>query len=164
MLVSERIITCDWTSDGGFLEYDLSYLHPDLGTLIQSYEVYTTDTQGRRIYASDFLLFPRNSAEEKDFGNYPKALKAQLWEIIFLVKRRFFEEIKPDVVTHFIDATHSIERRFALYSRWLFLPDYVITKTRQQIVYTRATPPDFGGGFLLWATIYFLFNAQPVAG
>lgn len=55
MLDNEKIISCDWSEDGGVLEYDISHLHPELGVLIQEYRISSMNYEGKRIYKVIFL-------------------------------------------------------------------------------------------------------------
>ena len=144
-----RIIACDWSASGGTLTYDISHLHDDWDTLIQTYTVESQTFDGKLVYGSEFLLFAKGASIPSSFQKYAKAVKAQLWQIIFAVKKRFFEEVRPDIVTHFIKQPYSIKQRFALYCKWLVLPDYEADRTNYDIIYTRKTSPDPDGGFLL---------------
>jgi hypothetical protein len=148
MLESDRIVTSDWTDDGGILEYDISDLHPELGGLLQEYRINTTTYEGKRIYQSDFSLFGPDSVVPGSFGHLPEAVKGRLWEIIFAVKRKFFEEIKPEIVEHFISHEYSIEHRYQRYCQQLALPDYGVDvdKTKRTIVYQKKTTPAGKGG------------------
>ncbi|RZL14196.1 MAG: hypothetical protein EOO62_06095 [Hymenobacter sp.] len=153
MIEDDRINWCDWTADGGALEYDLNYLHPELGVLLQEYQVNPTTYEGKLIYQSDFYLFEVNALIPGDFQKLPRLIKSEPWEIIFAVKRKFFEEIKPEIVEHFIGREHSLEQRFALYCDKLNLPDYEIDiyKIRRTIIYQkRETPTGSGGGSCLY--------------
>ena len=145
---NERITACDWSDAGGFLEYDISYLHPALGVLLQEYRVISTTYDGKRIYGSEFSIFGTKSDLPGSFSWMPVDVKTSLWEIIFAIKRKFFEEVKPDIVEHFIDQSYSIKQRYELYSKCLRLPDYEIEKTKHTIVFRR-TPTGNGGGSLL---------------
>lgn len=144
---NERLLACDWTDDGGFLEYDIRYLHPELGVLLQEYRVISIDYDGKRVFGSEFSIFGIDSALPGDFSWLPAATKTQLWEVIFAIKGKFFDEIKPDIVEHFIDQAHSISQRYELYCKHLRPTNYEITKTNYTIVY-RKTPTSNGGGFL----------------
>lgn len=151
MIENDKINWCDWTDNGGMLEYNLSYLHPELGVLLQEYQVSSTNYEGKRIYQSDFYLFSINSSVPGDFRHLPTEIKKQLWEIIFAIKRKFFEEIKPEIVEHFIDQEYSIEYRYKIYCNKLNLLDYEIDidKIRRTITYQKKkAPTDSGGGFL----------------
>ena len=136
-LAEERIKSCDWDVSGGSLVYDISYLHPDFADVTQSYTIESVDWEGRLVYGSEFLFFKKGEAFPSDFGQYPKALKAQLWQVVFAIKRLFFEEVKPDIVLHFIKQPHSVAGRLELYQKQLALPGYLITRNSQEIVYTR---------------------------
>lgn len=152
MIENDRIIVCDWSEAGGVFEYDLSYLHPDLGVLVQEYRINSMNYEGKRIYQSDFSLFAAESVEPGNFSYLPQGIKDGIWDIVFAVKRKFFDEYKPDIVEHFIDEAHSIKQRFELYKKRLAPPDYdiEIEKTRHTIMYQRKkTPTDSGEGFLL---------------
>jgi len=151
MIEDDRINWCDWTSDGGTLEYDLSYLHPELGVLIQEYQVSSTTYEGKRIYQSDFYLFGLNDAVSGDFRHLSSEIKKQLWEVVFAIKRKFFDEIKPEIVEHFIDQEYSIEKRYKIYHSGLNLPDYEINidKIRRTITCQRKTPTVASEGFSL---------------
>jgi hypothetical protein len=65
-----------------------------------------------------------------------------LWKIIFAVKRKFFEEVVPDIVVHFIKQPKSVAARFHLYATYLNLPNYIIDTTIQDIVYIATSPTD----------------------
>ena len=152
MIENDRVNWCDWTSDGGALEYDLSYLHPELGILLQEYQVSSTTYEEKRIYQSDFYLFGVDSSVPGDFRHLPPQIKNELWEVVFAIKRRFFEEVKPEIVEHFIDQEYSIEKRYKAYCNRLNLPDYEIDidKIRRTIVYQKKeTLTANGGGFSL---------------
>lgn len=145
-LEEEYVVECDWSKDGGSLTYDISYLHKDWDVLIQTYTIDSQDLAGRFIYGSEFLLFAKGAKVPSSFGKYAKELKAKLWEVIFAVKRRFFVEFKPDIVLHFIKQSYSVKQRFELYCKWLNFPDYDIDRTKHDIIYTKTTPADTGGG------------------
>ena len=104
MLEADRIRFCDWSTAGGSLEYNISHLHPGWDVVIQAYEVRSVTHDGRLVYASDFTLYRAGSAVPADFSGYAKADKQQLWGVIFDIKRKFFAEVQPDVVEHFIKA------------------------------------------------------------
>ena len=140
---------CDWSASGGTLTYDISHLHGDWDVLIQTYTVESQTLDGKLMYGSEFVLFAKGASIPSSFQKYAKAVKARLWQIIFAVKKKFFEEVQPDIVTHFIKQPHSIKQRFALYCKWLALPDYEVDRTNYDIIYTRKTSPGPGGGFLL---------------
>lgn len=148
MIENDRINWCDWTNDGGALEYDLSYLHPDLGILLQEYQVSSTTYEGKRIYQSDFYLFGVDNSVPGDFRHLSPQIKNELWEVVFAIKRRFFEEIKPEVVEHFIDQEYSIEKRYKTYCNRLRLSDYEIDidKIRRTIVYQKKETLTGNGG------------------
>jgi len=148
-LEAGRIVACDWSASGGTLTYDISHLHDDWDVLIQTYTVESQTLDGKLVYGSEFLLFAKGAIIPSSFQKYTKAVKAQLWQVVFAVKKQFFEDIRPDIVTHFIKQPHSIKQRFALYCKWLALPDYEVDRTNYDIVYTRKASPDPGGGFLL---------------
>ncbi|MBF9239795.1 hypothetical protein I2I05_20545 [Hymenobacter sp. BT683] len=149
VFLEERILACDWDVSGGSLEYDISDLHPDFDVLIQSYTVESVDFEGRLVYGSEFLFFKKGRKIPSNLSRYPKAIKAALWQIVFSVKRKFFEEIKPDIVLHFIKQPHSVEERFKLYSKYLNLPNYTIEKSKHEIIYTKTTSTGNDGGFRL---------------
>ncbi|MBF9219740.1 hypothetical protein [Hymenobacter ruricola] len=124
-------------------------MHPELGALVQEYRINTTTYEGKRIYQSDFSLFGPDSVVPGNFDHLPAAVKTHLWKIIFAVKRKFFEEIKPEIVEHFISQEYSVEHRYQLYCRQLALPNYNIDieRTKRTIVYQKkTTPTDNGGG------------------
>ncbi len=148
-LEEARIIECDWNTSGGTLTYDISHLHDDWDTLTQTYTVESQTLDGKLVYGSEFLLFAKGANVPSSFQRYPKAVKAKLWQLIFVVKKKFFEDVQPDIVTHFIKQPHSIKQRFVLYYKWLALPDYDVDRTNYDIIYTRKTSPGPGGGFLL---------------
>lgn len=128
------------------LEYDLSYLHSGLGILVQDYWISSISDEGR-IFQSSFSLFGKDAEVESNFSYLPKEVKEQIWDVVFEVKLKFFEDYKPDIVEHFIDQAHSVEKRFELYKNGLSLPQYEIEKTKHTIVYQkRRTPTDKGGG------------------
>ena len=137
-----RIDFCDWSITGGSLRYDISYLHPDWGFLVQSYRIDTQDFEGRYIYTSEFLLFRRDEALPGNFSSYPREAKIALWKIIFAVKRKFFKEVRPAIVVHFIKQPESVAHRLPLYAAYLNLPDYSIATTRHDIVYIAAPAAD----------------------
>lgn len=146
-LEESRIIEHTNTEGEWTLTYDISHLHKDWDALTQVYTIESQNFEGKYIYESSFSLFLKGAIASSSFGGYAKALKAKLWAVIFAVKKKFFDEVKPDIVTHFIKQPHSIVQRFALYCKWFSLPDYDIDRTAHDIVYTR-TSTDFGGGFL----------------
>lgn len=133
-----RITDCTFSAAGGELRYDISHLHPDWGFLVQSYRIDSMDFAGRYIYTSEFLLFKQGEQVPSNFSTYPRPLKVALWQLIFAVKRRFFEQVKPDVVVHFIKQPNSVAQRLRLYETYLNLPDYIIDATTFDIVYLYA--------------------------
>ena len=137
MLEASRIRFCDWSKAGGSLEYDISYLHPDWEVVIQTYEVRSVTHDGKLVYASDFTLYLAGSAVPADFSHYPKVDKQRLWSVIFDIKRRFFAEVQPDVVEHFIKAPYRVETRLALYKLHLDLQDYDVVQTKTTFTFLR---------------------------
>jgi len=128
------------------LEYDLSYLHPDLGVLVQDYWISSVSDEGR-IFQSSFSLFGKDAKVESNFSYLSKEVKKRIWDVVFEVKLKFFEDYKPDIVEHFIDQAHSVEKRFELYRSRLSPPQYEIKKTKHTIVYQKKrTPTNKGGG------------------
>jgi len=148
-LDEERILSCSWGKSGGSMECDISDIHEDFGQLTQSYTVESMTTDGKLVYGSEFLLFKKGKAVPEDFSRYPKEIKAKIWMLVFAIKERFFKEVQPDVVEHFIKQPYSVQQRFRLYSRWLRPPGYEIHKTAYTIVYTKKTSTDDGGGFFM---------------
>lgn len=152
MMENDRIIACDWDESGGVLEYDINYLHPDLGVLLQEYTVSSTTYEGKQIYQSSFSLFAPNSDKLGDFSYLPKEVKAQLWSVVFAAKLKFFSEHHPDIVEHFVDGTYSLESRYKLYRSRLTPTGYDIAleKTKRTITYQKTkNPTGSGGGFCL---------------
>ncbi|AMR26957.1 hypothetical protein A0257_07440 [Hymenobacter psoromatis] len=137
MLEEARIRSCDWDEAGGSLEYDISHLHPAWDVVIQAYEIRSVTHDGHLVYASDFTLYRRGSAVPADFSSYPKAAKQQLWAIIFAIKRKFFVEVRPAVVEHFIKAPYQAETRLALYQLHLDLRDYDVALTSTTFTFLR---------------------------
>ena len=148
MLENDRILTNDWTESGGIIEYDISNLHPELGVLLQEYQINSTTYEGKRIFQSDFYLFGPSGAIPATFKHLPRGVKNRLWEVLFAVKRKFFEEIKPEIVEHFISQEYSIDERYRRYCQQLALPDYTIDieKIKRTIVYQKKTTPTVNGG------------------
>lgn len=142
ILEDARIDFCDWSVAGGSLRYDISHLHPDWGFLVQSYRIDTQDFDGHYIYTSEFILFRQGEAIPSNFSSYPREAKIALWKVIFAVKRKFFEEVMPDIVVHFIKQPKSVADRFQLYATYLNLPNYIIDTTVQDIVYVATSPTD----------------------
>ena len=145
-IVSERIIECNWGIEGGIVEYDISYLHEEWDILSQSYRIESVTLEGYLVYTSEFLLFKKGEIVPSDFSSYSKKLKKKLWQLIFAVKRKFFDEVRPDVVEHFIKQPYSVEQRYKLYKKWLDPPGYDVEKTKHTIIYIKRTSPNDGGG------------------
>lgn len=137
-----RILFSGWTAEGWQLIYDISYLHPDWDQLIQTYRVDTQTHEGQLIYTSEFRLYLQGQAVASNFSAYPKPEKAKLWQVIFAVKRLFFEEEQPDIVEHFIKQDYSAEARCALYTKYLSLPNYQVVMSRFDFVYVRLPAAD----------------------
>lgn len=146
-LEDTRIDYCDWSITGDSLRYDISHLHPEWGFLLQTYRIDSQDFDGRYIYTSEFTLFKRGESLPSNFSSYARDLKAALWKTIFAVKRKFFEEVEPAIVVHFIKQPKSVADRFRLYTTYLNLPNYIIDTTTQDIVYIAAPPTDEGFKF-----------------
>lgn len=136
-----RILSCDWDEAGGSLEYDISYLHPDWRQLTQTYRIYSQTYEGQYIYYSEFRLYKYGEQAAASLRNYPKPLKAMLWQVIFAVKRKFFEEVRPAIVEHFIKQEHSVAQRHRLYAAHLSFPNYDIVCSEHDIVYFRLPDP-----------------------
>lgn len=145
---NERIITYEWDENGGALEYSLGYLHPDLDVVIQEYYVSSTTYEGKRIFQSSFSLFAPNSQEPGDFSYLPREIKKQLWDVVFAIKVKFFEEHHPDIVEHLVDGTYSLERRYELYRNKLTPTGYDVEleKTKRTITYQKNKIPTGSGG------------------
>jgi hypothetical protein len=125
-LAQTYLVSCGWTEDGWQLIYDISYLHSDWDQLIQTYKVASQTYEGRLIYESSFTLFKRQEHAPCSLASYPEPLKAELWKVIFAIKRKFFAEVEPEIVVHFIKQEHSVEQRYQLYTKYLALPNYKI--------------------------------------
>lgn len=122
-------------------EYNIRYLHPDWGLLIQTYRILYVNHEGQAVYGSDFTLHKYHEAADSDFSRYAKPLKVELWKLIFAIKRRFFEEFKPNSVIHFIDQAHSIDERYRRYVKYLTLPEYAILREGKHVfIYVRNPP------------------------
>ena len=153
IIEDDRIIACDWNENGGVLEYDISYLHPDLGVLLQEYTVSSTTYEGKRILQSSFSLFASNSEEVGEFSYLSKEIKNRLWDVVFAIKLKFFRECNPDIVEHFIDGAYSIGRRYELYLSKLkpIGYDMELEKTKRTITYQKAKIPTGSGGDFCWS-------------
>lgn len=153
MIKNDKIITCNWSRDGGVFEYDISYLHSDLGVFVQEYRISSMTYEGKRIYQSDFSLFAPNSEIPGRFSHLPKEIKDGLLDVVFAIKLKFFNEYKPDIVEHFIDGAYTLENRFELYRSRLMPLDYDIKleKTKRTITYQKKeTSTGNSGGFLFY--------------
>ena len=137
MLEEARIRYCQWDRAGGSLEYDISYLHPDWDLVIQTYEVRSITHDGKLVYASDFALYRAGSVIPADFSAYPQLYKQRLWKVIFAIKRKFFEEVQPDAVEHFIKAPYRVDTRLALYKLHLDLQEYEVEQTNTTFTFLR---------------------------
>ena len=89
------------------------------------------------IYTSDFTLFRHGSVVPADFSEYPAAHKRPLWEVIFAIKQRFLDEVRPDIVEHFIKAPYRVAQRLALYQKRLDLQDYDVEQTSHTFTFIR---------------------------
>lgn len=130
------------------MEYDISYLHVDLGVLLQEYSVSSTTYEGKQILQNSFSLFASNSNEATDFAHLPKEIKKQLWGVVFAVKLKFFNECHPDIVEHFVDGAYSAERRYELYRKNLAPAGYDIEleRTKRTITYQKTNIPTGSSG------------------
>ncbi|AMR27966.1 hypothetical protein A0257_13280 [Hymenobacter psoromatis] len=113
--------------------------------MVQDYWISSISNEGR-IFQSSFSLIGKDAAVESNFSYLPKEVKKQIWDVVFEIKRKFFEDYKPDIVEHFIDQAHSVEKRFELYKSRLPLPQYEIEKTKHTIVYQKRRTPIVAGG------------------
>jgi hypothetical protein len=141
-LEQTRILFSGWTAEGWQLIYDISYLHPEWDQLIQTYRVDTQNDKGQLIYTSEFRLYRQGQVGASDFSAYSKLEKAKLWQVIFAVKRLFFEEEQPDIVEHFIKQEYSVEQRCALYTKYLSLPNYRVVLSKFDFIYLRLPAAD----------------------
>ncbi|MGI4735576.1 MAG: hypothetical protein ACRYG7_10395 [Janthinobacterium lividum] len=105
--------------------------------VIQTYEVRSVTHDGKLVYASDFTLYRAGSVVPAAFCAYSKLYKQRLWEVIFAIKRKFFEDVRLDVVEHFIKSPYRVEARLALYKAYLNLPEYVIEQTSTTFTFLR---------------------------
>ena len=138
MILDEaRIFSCDWSVAGGSLAYDLSHLEADWSRVVQAYEVRSITHEGQFVYNSEFLLFKTSSDIPANFSGYPTVAKRRLWQVIFAIKQRFLDEVRPDVVEHFIKAPYGAAARLALYQRYLNLSDYDVALTPQTFTFIR---------------------------
>ncbi|MGI4872014.1 MAG: hypothetical protein ACRYFX_12655 [Janthinobacterium lividum] len=138
MLNDPHCLRCDCDRHGGYIEYSIRHLHPDWDVLTQTCEIRSMTDEGRFIYHSDFQLFPVGSSIPASFGHYAPALKEQLWQAIFRVKRYYLSTYEPDVVQHLIKQPYSAAQRYHFYRRHLNLPEYAISHDRHNIWYIRA--------------------------
>lgn len=136
-LKAEHIVIVDWYNPAIGFVYDISYLHEEWGVVTQTYTPYTTNNDGDPIYSSEFLLFRRGETIPSDFSNYAEELKIEIWKIVIAIKKKFFEEIQPVEVEHFIKQPYSVKQRFPIYYKYLSLPEYNILKRRQTITYIK---------------------------
>ena len=137
MLEESRIRICDWDEAGGRLAYDISHIHSDWNLVIQAYEIRNVTHDGKLVYASDFTLYHFDSAVPADFSGYSKAEKQQLWAVVFAIKQKFFVEVQPDIVEHFIKAPYQVAVRLALYQLHLDLRNYDIEQTNTTFTFLR---------------------------
>lgn len=137
MLEESRIRVCDWDEAGGKLAYDISHIYPDWNLVIQAYEIRNVTHDGKLVYASDFTLYNLGSAVPADFSGYPKAAKQQLWAVIFAIKQKFFVEVQPDIVEHFIKAPYQVDARLTLYRLHLDLREYDVEQTKTTFTFLR---------------------------
>lgn len=137
----------------GYIEYDISFIHPDFGVAIQEYSIETQTSDGQNIYNSNFTLFKKNEVIPTDLSNYPKHYKIMVWESIFQMKWHYFSKYKPAIVQHFIKHPHNIDKRFELYKKHLNVPGYEIYKDKYSIWYKKNEdfifPPTPPGGFFM---------------
>lgn len=105
----------------GYIEYDISFIHPDFGVAIQEYSIETQTSEGENISNNNFALFKKNEVIPTDLSTYPKHCKTMLWEVIFQMKWHYFSKYKPTIVQHFIKHPHDIDKRFELYKNTLML-------------------------------------------
>ena len=75
MIKNDRIITCNWSDTGGFFEYDLSYLHPDVGVLVQEYRISSMNYKGKEFTKAIFLYLPQILRSQATFPTCRKKLK-----------------------------------------------------------------------------------------
>lgn len=132
-----RILSCDWDEHGGSLVYDISHLHPEWSQLVQTYRIDSQTYGGHYIYTSEFRLYKRGEDVASDLAAYPKPLKAELWKIVYAVKDKFFEEVQPAIVTHFIKQPYSVGKRSRNYRKYLSFPNYDIVCSGSDITYFR---------------------------
>lgn len=137
MLSDPHCLRCDCDRHGGYIEYSIRHLHPDWDVLTQTYEIRSMTDDGRFIYHSDFQLFPIGSGIPASFAHYTPAVKAQLWQAIFRVKRYYLVAYEPDIVQHLIKQPYSVLRRYHFYQQHLSLPEYAISHDHFNIWYTR---------------------------
>ena len=137
MLDEALILTCDWSVAGGTLAYDISHLEADWSRVVQAYEIRSITYDGKFVYNSEFQLFKTGSDIPANFSAYPTAAKRRLWQVIFAIKQRFLDEVRPDVVEHFIKAPYGAAARLALYQRHLNLSDYDVMLTPQTFTFIR---------------------------
>lgn len=139
-LKEEYIVSADWHDPDVGFAYDISYLHEEWGLLIQTFTIFTTNDDGP-VYSSEFLLYRKGETIPGNLSNYPKKLKNALWEVIFAIKRKFFDEVQPAEVEHFIKQAHSVEQRLPIYKKYLDLPEYDILTTSHTITYKKKKLP-----------------------
>jgi hypothetical protein len=135
-LKEEYIVNADWHDPEVGFVYDISYLHEEWGLLTQTFTIFTMVDDGP-VYSSEFLLFRKGETLASNFSNYLREEKKELWKVIFAIKKRFFEEVQPAEVEHFIKQPHSVRKRLPIYQTYLNLPEYDIQTTRQTIKYIK---------------------------
>ena len=134
-----RVCDCNWYN--GYIEYDISHINPEWDYLVQLYEIRSM-VDGKNVHHSDFQLFIKGQEAPVSLAKYPRAQKKALWEVIFKVKRYYFDTYKPDVVQHTIKQDFSVSKRYDIYKNNLYFPEYEVKHDKWNIWYIRKDRDD----------------------
>jgi hypothetical protein len=129
-------ITLDFKDHESNLESDISYLHPDLGAISQTFvrnDEYGELLGGVHLYESIFRIYPKNSKEPTNFSYLHPDIKARLWDEVFFLKNIFLEKRCPDVVMHKVKHPFSCDLRHQRYLASIKAQGYIVLRDNTTI-------------------------------
>ena len=120
------------------VKHSISYINPKLDYVLQRYiQIGVNTSLNAPVIESSFSIFKKELEEPISIKDYPYEVKRKVSDIVFTLKKTYFETYQPEVVEHFIKQEHDFEKVKSIFERKLNLSNYNIESLNNLIVYIR---------------------------
>jgi len=120
------------------VKHSISYINPKLDYVLQRYiQIGVNTTLNVPVIESSFSIFNKELEEPISIKDYHYEVKRKVSDIVFTLKRTYFETYQPEIVEHFIKQEHDFEKVKSVFVRKLNLSNYKIESLSNLIVYIR---------------------------